>query len=508
MTDNISDRFIDLEFYAEANPELAVAGLDTSEELRQHLLEFGVEEGRVFSPFVDLEFYANSYQDLAANGITEPSELLTHIEIYGLEEGRRIAPTVDLMYYAENNPELQTVLANDFEEYFDHLRNFGVAEGRTFQRLVDLEGYLEQNPDVNAEVGGSLEDALEHMLLSGIEEELPGALESLSADSLQIQAPQQLYEFLGVGNIPGVAALNSPDTVWDFAGDRSRVAFTGTWFGREGIQQWAQTLGTVLQINRFDRLEYVQNGDRVGVRIVEEGQPIFSEIPYKDDLTQLWTVGTDGQIYSLESIYNTYAFNQAYAGVTPNPEIPNDIAGEPPPPIDENANEAATLQVAEGFWNAVATGGDVTNLLAPDVIWSNGSSGDRNLLPHTGLFQGPEGVVDSLTQFGNLVERGDLSVVESFVDGNRALVRVREDDATVRSNGIEFDQDILSWITVENGQISEVQNVVDNNLVVQALFPGDSYPLPPTIGPTGEDFGLAASQLSARAEPESNDNFV
>lgn len=473
MIENISNKFIDLEFYAAANPELGAAGVDTPEELLSHLQSFGVMEGRTFSPFADLDYYRQSYPEL---GSLNNEQLFEHLQTVGISEGRRLAPTVDLEFYADSNPDISTTFGNDFSAILDHLRGFGVEEAREFVRGLNLAGYLELNPDVNARVGSDLQLALEDMLLSGIEQNLPGALPSLAADSFQIQTVQQFYPFLGFAPDQALELL-APDIVIDFVGEPNRLPLAGTFEGLEGVTQWREAQST-LEIFDFKDLEYLQDGNQVAVRIVEQGAPRRSNVPYTLSPTHIFTLNQDGQVSSWDSFYNSYIFNQAYQGFSVEP-IPQGAPTGQEVITDSSADSETSRQIAEGFWNAIATGQDVSAFLAPDVVWSFPVSPGRDILPYVGVFNGPQGVAESLAGYNQIATPGQRTVVNSFADGNRVLVQLREEDATIRSNNNEYDLDIFSWITVdENGQISSVENILDNNAVVRALRPGETYPLP------------------------------
>ncbi|MCC3508927.1 MAG: hypothetical protein JGK29_07285 [Microcoleus sp. PH2017_17_BER_D_A] len=112
------------------NPDLQAAGLVNPEQLLNQFRQFGVNEGRSFSPYVDLDFYAAVNPDLAAIGLKNPKELLDHLITYGINEKRRFSPKVDLNFYGAANPDLKTVGLTTGEQLFDHLINYGAKEGR------------------------------------------------------------------------------------------------------------------------------------------------------------------------------------------------------------------------------------------------------------------------------------------------------------------------------------------------------------------------------------------
>lgn len=122
-------KVFDTGYYSKMNPDLQAAGLVNPEQLLNQFRQFGVNEGRSFSPYVDLDFYAAVNPDLAAIGLTNPKQLLDHLITYGINEKRRFSPKIDLNFYAAN-PDLRTVGLTTGEQLFDHLINYGAREGR------------------------------------------------------------------------------------------------------------------------------------------------------------------------------------------------------------------------------------------------------------------------------------------------------------------------------------------------------------------------------------------
>ncbi len=66
----------DAGYYAGINPDLSAAGLTNSDQLLNHFKEYGVNEGRSFSPYIDLNSYNIANPDLAAAGLTNGDQLL------------------------------------------------------------------------------------------------------------------------------------------------------------------------------------------------------------------------------------------------------------------------------------------------------------------------------------------------------------------------------------------------------------------------------------------------
>ncbi|GEM_PF-6139619 len=120
----------DAGYYSRLYPDLSASGLTTGEQLLGHFNQFGVSEGRSFSPYVDLNFYASANADLGAAGLTTDRQLLDHLLAFGIQEKRRFSQNVDLTYYGSTNPDLGSAGLTTGDQLFDHLIHFGVKEGR------------------------------------------------------------------------------------------------------------------------------------------------------------------------------------------------------------------------------------------------------------------------------------------------------------------------------------------------------------------------------------------
>lgn len=148
----------DASFYRVSNPDLA--GLNDTQAL-SHFLNFGLNEGRLFSPLADLNFYRASNGDLAGLSNRQAFE---HLQNLGVAEGRRFSQFADLNFYRFANGDLAR-LTN--EQAFEHLRSLGVAEGRRFSQFIDLNFYRSANADLTG-LNGS--QTLQHLELFGLNE--------------------------------------------------------------------------------------------------------------------------------------------------------------------------------------------------------------------------------------------------------------------------------------------------------------------------------------------------
>ncbi|GAA6616820.1 PPC domain-containing protein [Scytonema sp. NUACC26] len=145
-------------FYRAANPDLA--GFDNN-QLHSHFQNYGLNEGRHFSPLIDLNFYRASNSDLANFNNSQAYE---HLQNYGIQEGRKFSLLFDFNFYRTNNGDLVSL---NNEQLFEHLQNYGLSEGREFSSFVNLNFYRSVNSDLS---GFNNNQALQHFVNYGLEE--------------------------------------------------------------------------------------------------------------------------------------------------------------------------------------------------------------------------------------------------------------------------------------------------------------------------------------------------
>ncbi|MCT7959604.1 S8 family serine peptidase [Laspinema sp. D1] len=191
LTGEAGDRLFDAEYYAQINPDLSAAGLNTLPQLFQHFKTHGLGEGRGFSLWTNLEHYAAQNPDLETAGLTLHEQIYQHLQTFGLAEGREFSPWVDLQYYLDNNADLKAAFGEDTAQAFEHLQIFGLEEGRRFSPKLDLNYYLSHYSDLSAEFGDNKKLAFGHLQQFGVAEGrqfLPEIPEAATAESTEVES--------------------------------------------------------------------------------------------------------------------------------------------------------------------------------------------------------------------------------------------------------------------------------------------------------------------------------
>ncbi|MCL1468213.1 M10 family metallopeptidase C-terminal domain-containing protein [Argonema galeatum] len=167
----------DVNFYRDNNPDLEdpTNGLrenptdppPTNRDYLEHFLNFGINDGRKFTPYFDINSYRESNPDLDVAGLTN-QQLFNHFQSRGLDERRRFSPFFDANYYLANQPDLRAAGLTP-RQAFDHFVNIGINEGRRPSLIFDPVYYLANNSDL-ARTGLTYRQALEHFETTGVNE--------------------------------------------------------------------------------------------------------------------------------------------------------------------------------------------------------------------------------------------------------------------------------------------------------------------------------------------------
>ncbi|MGL5196098.1 MAG: hypothetical protein ACRC8Y_21125 [Chroococcales cyanobacterium] len=193
---------VDLDFYRRKNPGLTTAGLTTRRQFYDHLSNFGVRENRPFSLVFEPGFYNNSNRDLSPAGVVGSEALFNHFQNFGINEGRASAIAFDTNFYRIANPDLQQAGLNN-RQLVEHFQFIGVNEGRTSSPNFNVRFYLAANPDLQQAFGFNFRQAFEHYLSAGIQE---GRVATSGGTPLQpLPPPPQPPVPPGPGNTPQTA---------------------------------------------------------------------------------------------------------------------------------------------------------------------------------------------------------------------------------------------------------------------------------------------------------------
>ncbi|MCU0526720.1 MAG: hypothetical protein MUF72_18075 [Elainella sp. Prado103] len=291
---------------------------------------------------------------------------------------------------------------------------------------------------------------------------------------------------------------------WRIQGDSERLLYAGEYQGREAVQAFFANMARTFIWTEFTPLDILMEQrqttagvpeTRVAVRVAQTGKGTFTGREFQGDFVYLLTLDEAGQITSVDGFYNTYpAAAAATGGLVPNIPSNDRLTGQPIA-IDPTIDPEMARRVAIQNWQALIDNdlGKVSQINASNSQWSF-AIGGPDFLPYVNAAQGitsdgkslqPDfsnagAIISQILQPRmNVVGSGNLTIQETFANGNRVLVHLRETGATALETGHRYDLDIFSWITVNaDGKIIANEVIVDTYPTIAALRPESMFPLP------------------------------
>ncbi|MEM8831125.1 MAG: hypothetical protein AAGE96_17465, partial [Cyanobacteria bacterium P01_G01_bin.19] len=306
-----------------------------------------------------------------------------------------------------------------------------------------------------------------------------------------------------------LAALLAEDAVFSFP--QEQLLFPETEIselvGDEQIQDYFLNTLTLIVPNETEVFEFLPDdgsyalsdeNNKVAVRLKESGIGTETGEEFEQSATWLIEIDEEGLVEQVEFYSNSYPGHAAVLGLGSPTEIPeNDPFTFQEVEVDRFADSQTAIEVATTVWESAAVGELITNadLIATDTIWSFAIGGPSNNLPYVGTAEGltSDGqplepdlsnlgpiFTDILGPLGAVVQAGDLEIVETFAHGDRVLVHLVEGQEQLPvaiGTGTEYERplDLLSWLSVEDGQVVSNEVIVNTLATVNALGIVDEF---------------------------------
>ncbi len=121
---------------------------------------------------------------------------------------------------------------------------------------------------------------------------------------------KRLYELFDAGDIDGLVAAQSEDTVWDHSGPPGNP-LNRVFKGRAGAREFFETLGQTQDVVKFEVRDYLASGDRVvslgfmHLRVKATGKE------WQSDWATVWTL-KDGLVTHWRPIFDMTAEAAAF----------------------------------------------------------------------------------------------------------------------------------------------------------------------------------------------------
>ncbi|MNR25460.1 SnoaL-like domain protein [compost metagenome] len=122
---------------------------------------------------------------------------------------------------------------------------------------------------------------------------------------------KRFYEYAGNGRFAEAAALFSPQAHISFYGPSS-VPHSGEYHGADGLQKFFAIVGGTLEVQAFEPLEFIAEGDRVAVLGRERSRVKDNGREFSVQWVQVWTVEHQ-KIVRLRDYFDTGTMAEAFA---------------------------------------------------------------------------------------------------------------------------------------------------------------------------------------------------
>jgi ketosteroid isomerase-like protein len=121
---------------------------------------------------------------------------------------------------------------------------------------------------------------------------------------------KRIYGAIGVGDIDAVIGLMADDVEIHFPGPKS-VPFTGVFQGHQGVGEFFTLLGSNADVELFEPLEFIAQGDKAVVTGRERLTAKASGRSWETVWAMVWTI-RDNEVARLDEYHNTAAIASAF----------------------------------------------------------------------------------------------------------------------------------------------------------------------------------------------------
>jgi ketosteroid isomerase-like protein len=118
-----------------------------------------------------------------------------------------------------------------------------------------------------------------------------------------VEVVQTVYRKFGEGDISGIMDFIAEDVVVELYGP-AVIPFAGTFNGRDGIAKFFQLVGENLEVEMFEPLEFIVQGDTVVALGHERVKARSTGKGWETQWAMIWTVDA-GKVVCLREYHNT-----------------------------------------------------------------------------------------------------------------------------------------------------------------------------------------------------------
>lgn len=138
------------------------------------------------------------------------------------------------------------------------------------------------------------------------------SVQSLSAQSANVQTVMGNYAAFGKGDIPAILATLAPNCSWYHAGNPAIVPFAGTFNGPAEVgSKFFAIIPTAVQILGFEPSLKAEEGNTVITAVKIKGQGVTTGKSYENTVEMRWTFDATGKVTKYENLFDPAALEAA-----------------------------------------------------------------------------------------------------------------------------------------------------------------------------------------------------
>ncbi len=278
------------------------------------------------------------------------------------------------------------------------------------------------------------------------------------------------YIMLSKANSRPFLNLIDKDIQWTMEGVEGTIPFTGTFTGREGVEDFLKAWQESVVITNLSLRYFLIENDRMNVHLFEEGYVKATGKSYAMEVAHMWQIGTSGKITSFHGFIDCFALYSAFIpGYDPGWSMQKHEADYNLP--EYSFSDSRTL--IENIYFNVFLLGNVPYLLersSDSIIWI--MAGNTEGVKFAGTYFGIAGEIQFLNNMFSVItfnHMPPLTEITYVVDGSRVDVRQREWVYSY-STGRFFNSFVLHTINInDEGKLASFRSY-NNTYNQQSVF--------------------------------------
>lgn len=138
------------------------------------------------------------------------------------------------------------------------------------------------------------------------------SLQSIQAQSANVQTVMNNYAAFGKGDIPAILSTLAPNCTWYHAGNPAIVPFAGELVGPDAVaSNFFALIPTAVEITGFEPSIVGEEGNTVISSVKIQGKAVKTGKTYENTVEMRWTFDTAGKVVDYKNLFDPAALEAA-----------------------------------------------------------------------------------------------------------------------------------------------------------------------------------------------------